>query len=102
MKARDFDTGVCRRTAQLFARCPIQFTHVDDLEATFRDMHAERDYLVKRVFPELRQRLKQFVDETSLFDTTRRFAPFSRSSEMCGTDWGDLAVIQSLRRQVFG
>jgi hypothetical protein len=26
--------------------------------STFRDMHAERDYLVKRVFPALRQRLE--------------------------------------------
>ncbi len=28
------------------------------ISSTFRDMHAERDYLVKRVFPALRQRLE--------------------------------------------
>jgi telomerase protein component 1 len=29
------------------------------ISSTFRDMHAERDWLVKRVFPELRQRLEK-------------------------------------------
>jgi hypothetical protein len=28
------------------------------ISSTFRDLHAERDYLVKRVFPALRQRLE--------------------------------------------
>jgi hypothetical protein len=30
----------------------------------------------------------------------RKYPP--KVNPMCGTDWGDLAVIQSLRRQVFG
>ena len=30
------------------------------ISSTFRDMHAERDYLVKRVFPALRERLEKY------------------------------------------
>ena len=30
------------------------------ISSTFRDMHAERDWLVKRVFPALRERLRRF------------------------------------------
>ncbi len=30
------------------------------ISSTFRDMQAERDWLVKRVFPELRQRLETY------------------------------------------
>ncbi|MGA2069561.1 MAG: DUF4062 domain-containing protein [Thermoguttaceae bacterium] len=29
------------------------------ISSTFRDMHAERDYLVRVVFPELRERLER-------------------------------------------
>ncbi|REJ73985.1 MAG: DUF4062 domain-containing protein, partial [Planctomycetota bacterium] len=29
------------------------------ISSTFRDMHAERDWLVKRVFPALRERLEK-------------------------------------------
>ena len=29
------------------------------ISSTFRDMHAERDHLVKVVFPELRERLRR-------------------------------------------
>ena len=30
------------------------------ISSTFRDMHAERDWLVKRVFPALRERLQKY------------------------------------------
>ena len=30
------------------------------ISSTFRDMHAERDWLVKRVFPALRERLEKY------------------------------------------
>jgi telomerase protein component 1 len=38
------------------------------ISSTFRDMHAERDWLVKRVFPRLRELLRK--DRIHLEDTT--------------------------------
>ena len=61
----------------------------------------------------LRCRVRYFTDEAILGsaefvqgftgawqrERERKYPP--KVNEMCGTDWGDLAVIQSLRRQVF-
>ena len=38
------------------------------ISSTFRDMHAERDYLVKVVFSRLRERLEKYRIHTEDFD----------------------------------
>src|SRR4249919_2343995 len=57
------------------------------ISSTFRDMHAERDHLVKVVFPELRERLEPFrielIDVDLRWGITREQAENDRVLDLC-------------------
>ena len=57
------------------------------ISSTFRDMHAERDWLVKRVFPILRERLEQYriyLDDVDLrWGVTEQQVANQQSLEVC-------------------
>src|SRR3954463_329596 len=57
------------------------------LSSTFRDMHAERDHLVKVVFPELRERLlpyRVYLDDIDLrWGVTREQAENDQALDVC-------------------
>ena len=57
------------------------------ISSTFRDMHAERDYLVKRVFPALRERLQKYrihlVDIDLRWGITEEEAQNDRVLDLC-------------------
>jgi len=57
------------------------------ISSTFRDMHAERDYLVKVVFPALRERLEQYrvhlIDIDLRWGVTREQAENDRVLDLC-------------------
>ncbi|MGV8118251.1 MAG: DUF4062 domain-containing protein [Candidatus Xenobiia bacterium LiM19] len=57
------------------------------ISSTFRDMHAERDYLVKVVFPELRERLEKhcihLIDIDLRWGVTKEQAEDDRVLELC-------------------
>jgi len=57
------------------------------ISSTFRDMHAERDWLVKRVFPALRERLQQYrihlVDIDLRWGITEEEAQHDRVLDLC-------------------
>ncbi|MCA9122286.1 MAG: DUF4062 domain-containing protein [Planctomycetaceae bacterium] len=57
------------------------------ISSTFRDMHAERDYLIKRVFPELRQRLEKhrihLVDVDLRWGVTKEQADNDEVLDVC-------------------
>src|SRR3954452_16837603 len=57
------------------------------LSSTFRDMHAERDHLVKVVFPALRERLEPYrvhlVDVDLRWGVTREQAENDRALGLC-------------------
>jgi hypothetical protein len=50
------------------------------ISSTFRDMHAERDHLVKVVFPSLRERLEKY--RIYLIDIDLRWAA-DRTTRQC-------------------
>jgi hypothetical protein len=62
--------------------------------STFRDMHAERDYLVKVVFPALRERLEQCRPRDAYLNTPipRIFAAHSNSAN-AGLDTISLTLL---------
>ena len=49
------------------------------ISSTFRDMHADRDWLVKRVFPALRERLQKY--RVHLVDVDLRWGITEEESE---------------------
>src|SRR5262245_53293499 len=57
------------------------------ISSTFRDMHAERDYLVKIVFPALRERLQPYrvhlVDIDLRWGVTQEQSHNDRATELC-------------------
>ena len=57
------------------------------ISSTFRDFHAERDYLVKYVFPELRQWCEQYklhlVDIDLRWGVTEKEAESGKVIELC-------------------
>jgi hypothetical protein len=57
------------------------------ISSTFRDMHAERDYLVKVVFPDLRERLERhriYLDDIDLrWGLTEEQAREGRALQTC-------------------
>src|SRR3954454_17612476 len=57
------------------------------LSSTFRDMHAERDHLVKVVFPALRERLEPYrdhlVDVDLRWGVTREQAESDQALGLC-------------------
>lgn len=57
------------------------------ISSTFRDMHAERDHLVKVVFPELRERCAKrqmhLVDIDLRWGVTEEEAEQGKALEMC-------------------
>ncbi|HUT95093.1 MAG TPA: DUF4062 domain-containing protein, partial [Thermoguttaceae bacterium] len=57
------------------------------ISSTFRDMHAERDYLVKVVFPSLRERLEKYrihlVDIDLRWGITEEEAQRDRVLDLC-------------------
>jgi hypothetical protein len=57
------------------------------ISSTFRDMHAERDYLVKVVFPALRERLEKYrihlVDIDLRWGITEEEAQHDRVLDLC-------------------
>jgi telomerase protein component 1 len=57
------------------------------ISSTFRDMHAERDHLVKVVFPELRERLAPYrielIDVDLRWGVTREQAENDRALDVC-------------------
>ena len=57
------------------------------ISSTFRDMHAERDHLVKVVFPELRERLEKYrihlVDIDLRWGVTAEQADNDRVLDLC-------------------
>src|SRR2546427_12008060 len=52
------------------------------ISSTFRDMHAERDWLVKRVFPVLRERLEKY--RVHLVDIDLRWGVTEQQAESGG------------------
>jgi telomerase protein component 1 len=57
------------------------------ISSTFRDMHAERDWLVKRVFPALRERLEKhcvhLVDIDLRWGITEEEAQHDQVLDLC-------------------
>ena len=57
------------------------------ISSTFRDMHAERDHLVKVVFPELRERLEKhrihLIDVDLRWGVTKEQAEDDRALDLC-------------------
>src|SRR5438045_9404282 len=57
------------------------------ISSTFRDMHAERDHLVKVVFPALRERLEKhrvyLIDIDLRWGVTREQAENDRALDLC-------------------
>jgi len=57
------------------------------ISSTFRDMHAERDYLVKVVFPALRERLERYrihlIDIDLRWGITEEEAQKDRALDLC-------------------
>jgi len=57
------------------------------ISSTFSDMHAERDWLVKRVFPRLRERLEKYrihlVDIDLRWGVTKEQADNDRTLDLC-------------------
>src|SRR5437763_8916734 len=57
------------------------------ISSTFRDMHAERDHLVKVVFPALRERLEKhrvhLIDVDLRWGVTREQAENDQALELC-------------------
>src|SRR5438132_3751937 len=57
------------------------------ISSTFRDMHSERDWLVKRVFPALREKLEphrvHLVDIDLRWGVTREQADNNQALEVC-------------------
>ena len=57
------------------------------ISSTFRDMHAERDHLIKRVFPDLRERLEKhrihLIDIDLRWGVTQEQADNDRVLDLC-------------------
>jgi hypothetical protein len=57
------------------------------ISSTFRDMHAERDYLVKRVFPAMRERLEEhrihLIDIDLRWGVTQEQADNDQALDLC-------------------
>ena len=57
------------------------------ISSTFRDMQAERDYLVKRIFPDLRQRLEKhhihLIDIDLRWGVTKEQADNDQALDLC-------------------
>src|SRR4051812_12259565 len=57
------------------------------ISSTFRDMHAERDWLVMRIFPQLRERLAKYrvylVDIDLRWGVTKEQADNDQALELC-------------------
>lgn len=57
------------------------------ISSTFSDMHAERDWLVKRVFPQLRERLEKYriylIDIDLRWGVTEEQVDDDRALDLC-------------------
>lgn len=67
---------------------PVKWTDVRVfISSTFRDMHAERDWLVKRVFPSLRERLARYrihlIDIDLRWGVTNEQAENDQALDVC-------------------
>src|SRR5438067_13615285 len=70
------------------------------ISSTFRDMHAERDHLVKVVFPALRERLEphrvHLVDIDLRWGVTREQAENDQVLELCLQQAGECDIFLGL------
>src|SRR4051812_39600736 len=76
------------------------------LSSTFRDMHAERDHLVKVVFPALRERLEPYrvhlIDIDLRWGVTRAQAENRQVISLCLRQARDCDVFVSILGQRYG
>ena len=112
--SHSFDEVLAAHRQLIFGKGASPWTHkgkLIDHEAAMKVLEKEQGHLPKTVL--LRCRVRYFTDGAILGsaefvhgftgawqrERDRKYPP--KVNEMRGADWGDLAVIQSLRRQVF-
>ena len=113
--SHSFDDALAAHRQLIFGKGASPWTHkgkLIDYETAMKVLNKEKGQLSKTVL--LRCRVRYFTDGAILGsaefvrgftgawqrERDRKYPP--KVNEMRGTDWGDLAVIQGLRRQVFG